>query len=188
MTGALVMPFHHCSRSLPVWEPLWQLYSTGNYYESNSLHIYLQVQKLTYKSWICIQCSHPLLHECHRARMAISEIVGFIIVQEWPLPIPSRLKWTPDNLRFPETSLRKRESFGRVMRGRWQIRHIGSDDAWTAGHISAWCNYYHVSWSRLPKLRPCLISALEKCYGQNHTSRTACTGLAIATFVFALLL
>ena len=76
---------------LPVWEPLWHLYSTGNYYESNSLHMN-RAQKLTYKSWICIRCSHPLLLEHHRARMAISEIIGLIIVQEWPLPTPSRLK------------------------------------------------------------------------------------------------
>ena len=66
----------------------------------------------------------------------VSEIVGLIIVQEWALPTPSRLKWTPDNLCFPEASLRKKnKSFGKVVRGRWQIRHIGSDDAWAAGHI-----------------------------------------------------
>ena len=75
-------------------------------------------EQLTYKSLICIHCAHSLLLECHRARVAISEIVGLVVMSEWPLPISSRLKLSPDNFHFPIAPIREGESFGGIGEGR----------------------------------------------------------------------
>ena len=61
----------------------------------------------------------------------ISKIAELNIVQKRPMFTPSRLKRPPIDFRFPEAPLRKGESFGGVVRRRWQAFQ---SEARAAGH------------------------------------------------------
>ena len=72
------------------------------------IQLHIAFLKGTYKCWISIGCLHLLLLKTTNKSVAVSQVVGLVIVQPGPLVKPGLLEQSPHNSLFPKARFGKR--------------------------------------------------------------------------------